>query len=98
MTKRLDTGSPWPLGNNTLLTPERVNALVPDLPADRLRHIGAMDDPDNLGVLLELGDAVGREQVVPAHFGARFDLLPPIERRARGRYVKRANSSVVAVA
>jgi hypothetical protein len=82
---------------NTVLTPERVLALTPGLPPDQVKGLGAMDDPDNLDALLRLGDAVGREQVLPAHFAARFDLAPPSGRAGRQRYIKRASQAVVAV-
>ena len=58
-----------------------------------------MDNPDNLDVLLRIGEAVGLEQVSPAHFSAGFDLQTNAAGASRGRlrYFKRANQSVVAV-
>jgi patatin-like phospholipase/acyl hydrolase len=84
---------------NTFLTPEHVERLTPGLAPEQVAKLGAMDDPDNMAALLRLGEAVGREQVSPAHFASKFD-LPPVGTSHTGRrnkYVKRANQSVVAV-
>ena len=80
---------------NTILTADRVNALVPGLPAEQVANFSAMDDPENMDALFRVGEAVGREQVSPAHFAARFDL--PDVASGRKRYLKRPSQSVVAV-
>jgi predicted acylesterase/phospholipase RssA len=82
---------------NEVLTPERVTALIPGIAARQLTSLAAMDNPDNLDVLLQLGDAAGRKQVTSAHFGPAFDLQPRFADLARRRYRKRANQAVVAV-
>jgi hypothetical protein len=83
---------------NTVLTPERVKALAPKLPPSQISDLGAMDNPDNLDALLQVGQAVGNEQVAAAHFSPRFDLQPQAAQVGeRRRYVKRASQSVVAV-
>jgi len=84
---------------NTFLTPEHVERLTPGLAPQQVTKLGAMDDPDNMAALLRLGEAVGREQVSPAHFTPKFDLQPAGTSHSGGRtrYVKRANQSVVAV-
>ena len=84
---------------NTFLTPDRVQKLAPDLEADRIASLAAMDDPGNMDALLRIGEAVGREEVSPAHFPMVFDLQPIPTGTSTGRkkYVKRANQSVVAV-
>jgi uncharacterized protein len=83
---------------NTVLTPEHVQSVSPGLTLEQIATLGAMDDPGNMDALLELGQAVGREQVSPAHFASTFDLQPDGPARSgRMRYVKRPSQSVVAV-
>jgi hypothetical protein len=83
---------------NTFLTPEHVQKLVPGLKDEQIAGLGAMDDPANMDALLQLGEAVGRDQVSPAHFSPRFDLRPAAPSTSgRMRYVQRPNQSVVAV-
>ena len=84
---------------NTMVTADVVRKLLPNLPAERIADLGAMDDPDQMDTLLAIGEAVGRAFVTPAHFPAAFDLPHAIAVHATGRqrYVKRASQSVVAV-
>jgi patatin-like phospholipase/acyl hydrolase len=82
---------------NTLLTAERLAALVPGLRPGVVKELSAMDNPDHLEVLLEIGEAVGREQVTPANLPRSFDLSGHAQDGGRKRYVKRANQAVVAI-
>jgi uncharacterized protein len=83
---------------NTLLTTGHVDRLTPDLSAGQARKLGEMDNPENLEALLKIGEAVGKEQVSPAHFRPSFDLQAEASARsARRRYVKRPDRGVVAI-
>jgi uncharacterized protein len=84
---------------NTWLTPEHVERLTPGLAPEQVTILAAMDDPDSMAALLRVGEAVGREQVSPAHFAPTFDLQRGGTSPSGGRikYVKRTNQSVVAV-
>jgi hypothetical protein len=39
-----------------------------------MASLGEMDNPDNLDVLLKLGEAAGERRVQPTDFAAAFDL------------------------
>lgn len=59
---------------NVLLTPEEVTALAPGLDPEQAASLGAMDDPDNMDVLMRLGEAAAARDVRAADFAAAFDL------------------------
>lgn len=51
-----------------------VDAVKPGIPPDRVATLGALDDPDNLDLLLELGDLTARRDLRAADLGRSFDL------------------------
>ena len=51
-----------------------VDAIKPGIPPDRVATLGALDDPDNLDLLLELGDLTARRDLKAADLAASFDL------------------------
>ena len=51
-----------------------VDTLRPGLPASRVATLGALDAPENLDLLLELGDLTARRSLRGADIGAGFDL------------------------
>lgn len=59
---------------NVALTDEEVGALHPGLAPARVKTLSAMDDPDNLDILLQLGVAAGTRDVKATDFGRPFDL------------------------
>lgn len=59
---------------NINLVPDEVEPVKPGLSEEQMTSLGEMDNPDNLDLLLELGEAVGRAKVQRGHFGALFDL------------------------
>lgn len=75
---RNDTLGPAPLLTylryNVVLDAAGVAALKPGVPADAVQSLSAMDDPDNMPLLRELGELAGRQQVRGADFPAAFDL------------------------
>jgi hypothetical protein len=83
---------------NVSLSPAGVNELLPGLPAEQVASLGEMDNPDNLEVLLRLGEAGGRREISADHFPATFDLAPLADPgRKRRKYLKRPDQPVVAV-
>jgi hypothetical protein len=69
------------LGGVPLLSYLRYNLLLaeaadlrPGLPAERIATLGALDDPQNLDLLLELGDLTARRSLRAADIGTAFDL------------------------
>jgi predicted acylesterase/phospholipase RssA len=60
---------------NVSLSPDDVEALYPGLPATRKASLGELDNPDNLDVLLALGEAAG-QKIQAADFPKDFDLPP----------------------
>jgi hypothetical protein len=56
------------------LTDDGVRALGVGLSSKQMESLGEMDNPDNLDVLLKLGEAAGERRVQPADFAAAFDL------------------------
>ena len=59
---------------NVQLTETEVNTLRPGLDATRMSTLAAMDNPDNLDVLLELGTAAATGEVKDMDFARNFDL------------------------
>jgi predicted acylesterase/phospholipase RssA len=59
---------------NVHLTADEVSALRPGLDARALSTLGAMDNPENLDVLLELGTAAATRDVRDADYARGFDL------------------------
>ncbi len=83
---------------NVSLSEAEVGALRPGLPPEQMASLHAMDNPDNLDVLLELGETAARQKVKAAEFPAAFDLSKPGETTGgRLKYMKRAGQAVVAV-
>jgi hypothetical protein len=59
---------------NVMLTPDEVDALHPGLSAGRLQALGEMDNPDQMDLLLELGQTAGTRKILDAHFPDTFNL------------------------
>ena len=59
---------------NVTLSEKEVGHLLPSLSPKKIESLGAMDNPDNLDVLLELGGVAGEHKVKAADFPAAFDL------------------------
>ena len=59
---------------NVTLSADEVEALRPGLAAEQLESLPEMDNPANLDILLELGEAAAATKVDVADFGAAFDL------------------------
>ena len=60
---------------NVLLSSDVIESLHPGLSAEIVASLGEMDNPDNLDLLLKLGQAAGNGQVLADHFPPEFDLL-----------------------
>jgi len=56
------------------LTKAAVKPLKPDLSGTRIKSLSAMDKPDNLGILKELGELAAAQQVRASDFPSGFDL------------------------
>jgi uncharacterized protein len=56
------------------LSMESVLHLKPGLSVERVESLSAMDDPDNMELLMELGARAADKTVVPQHFREVFDL------------------------
>jgi len=62
---------------NVELSPAEVQRLQPELTdPEEIAKLSAMDSPDNMPVLLDLGRAVGKREVSEADFPASFDVGP----------------------
>ncbi|HXJ94631.1 MAG TPA: patatin-like phospholipase family protein [Terriglobia bacterium] len=59
---------------NITLSEKEVRPLLPRLSPNKIESLGAMDNPDNLDLLLDLGEAGARQKVKAADFPAAFDL------------------------
>ncbi len=59
---------------NLMLTAEDVDPLHPGLSRDHLRSLADMDRPENMALLLELGERAGEQKVRAEHFPSAFDL------------------------
>lgn len=59
---------------NVALSETEVGALHPGLSAQQVASLGEMDNPDNLDLLLELGEAAAAKKVQATDFGRVFDL------------------------
>ncbi len=83
---------------NVNLSAQEVTALCPTAAGEQIASLSAMDIPDNMDVLLQLGAAAAAQRVQPDHFPESFDLPKPAgEPGKRLKYVKRADQPVVAV-
>jgi hypothetical protein len=56
------------------LSRRSVSQLKPSLSDAQIEALSAMDDPNNMDILLELGRRFADASVHPAHFGEVFDL------------------------
>lgn len=59
---------------NLSLTADKVHKLKPGLTDETIKSLPAMDEPDNLEILRELGKIAAEREVQPDHFPPRFDL------------------------
>lgn len=59
---------------NVMLSENEVGQLRPGLSTGQITSLGEMDNPDNLDVLLELGEAAAERKVRDGDFPAAFDL------------------------
>jgi hypothetical protein len=59
---------------NVTLDADGVESLKPGVPADTVESLSAMDDPDNMELLKELGELAGKRQVRAGDYSSVFDL------------------------
>ncbi len=59
---------------NLELTERPVKELLPTIDGGILENLSAMDDPDNMGVLHQLGGLFARRFLQSEHFPGTFDL------------------------
>lgn len=59
---------------NLTLSAREIEGLHPGLSAEQLESLGEMDNPANLDLLLELGEAAAARKVEATDFGSGFDL------------------------
>ena len=59
---------------NVMLSQKEVEELCPGLSTKEIASLGEMDNPDNLDVLLDLGEAAAERKVRDGDFPSTFDL------------------------
>ena len=59
---------------NVMLSASEIESLHPGLSAEVVESLREMDNPDNLDLLLKLGQTAGAEQIRAVHFPTEFDL------------------------
>ncbi len=59
---------------NLDLSVEGITALNPDIPEKRMQSFSAMDAPENMDALYELGQQVAERDIDSEHFARQFDL------------------------
>jgi len=59
---------------NVTLSEADVGALKPGLSLEEVASLREMDNPDNLGILKELGEAAAAQKIRASDFPSTFDL------------------------
>jgi hypothetical protein len=60
---------------NVALTKESLTTLDISLPDKLIESLSAMDDPDNMNTLQEIGAKAAKQQIRPSDFPGKFDLV-----------------------